>query len=107
MRDLKDTHARFILAIIACTLAGFALGALVFREIPVTNKDALLIVLGIVLGLSKDSYGFYFGASKGGIDLAEHAAGIKGPVPKQAGEAAESVADAAAEEAERLKGNAE
>lgn len=73
---MTDTNHRFTLAIIAAALAGFALGSLLFKTVPSANKDALLIALGFVLALSKDSYAFYFGASKGGVDLAERNAGI-------------------------------
>lgn len=73
---MTDARHRFLLAIIAASLAGLALGSLLFKTVPPSNKDALLIALGFVLGLSKDAYAFYFGASKGGVDLAERQANI-------------------------------
>lgn len=56
--------ARFILACLAVLLAAYALVALTggFR-IESASHDALLLTLGLVLGLSKDAFAFYFGSS--------------------------------------------
>lgn len=73
---MSDNSARFTLALLAIGIAGFALGGLMWHEVPDSNRDALFLALGLVLGLSKDAFGFYFGASKGGVDLAERNQGI-------------------------------
>jgi hypothetical protein len=60
---LSPQTARFILALIALTMAQYAMHMLMGNEIKVANRDALMLALGIVLGLSKDAFGYYFGST--------------------------------------------
>ena len=60
---LSPQTARFILALIALAMAQYAMHMLMGNEIKVTNRDALMLALGIVLGLSKDAFGYYFGST--------------------------------------------
>lgn len=62
-RILSPSTARFILALIAVGMAQYTMMALMGREIRPTNRDALMLALGIVLGLSKDAFGYYFGST--------------------------------------------
>lgn len=63
IRILSPQTARFILALLALAMAQYAMHKLMGNEIKVTNRDALMLALGIVLGLSKDAFGYYFGST--------------------------------------------
>lgn len=63
LRVLSPQTARFILALLALAMAQYAMHKLMGNEIKVTNRDALMLALGIVLGLSKDAFGYYFGST--------------------------------------------
>ena len=58
------TWVRLCLAMLALALAAYALHALIVQEVPASNRDALMVALGIVLGLSKDAFGFFFQTSQ-------------------------------------------
>ena len=58
------TSLRFALTLLALALAAFALHALIGSEIPAANRDALMVALGVILGLSKDAFGFFFSTSQ-------------------------------------------
>lgn len=55
---------RFILALIAITMGGLIVGALVYVPIPESNREALLLALGLVLGWGGAVFGYYFGTSE-------------------------------------------
>jgi hypothetical protein len=63
LRLLSPVSARFVLALIALGMAQYAMHMLMGNEIKVANRDALMLALGIVLGLSKDAFGYYFGST--------------------------------------------
>lgn len=63
---LSPATARFILALLALALASYALYGLMNREIVQSNRDAMMLALGIILGLSSTSYGYYFGSTARG-----------------------------------------
>lgn len=65
---LTPVTARFILALIALAMAQYAMHKLMSDEIRQANRDALMLALGIVLGLSKDVFGYYFGSTARGDD---------------------------------------
>ncbi len=62
-RLLSPQTARFILALLAIGMAQYAMMQLMGQEIRASNRDALMLALGIVLGLSKDAFGYYFGST--------------------------------------------
>jgi hypothetical protein len=62
-RLLSPQTARFILALLAVGMAQYVMMRLMGAEIRATNRDALMLALGIVLGLSKDAFGYYFGST--------------------------------------------
>ena len=62
-RVLSPQTARFILALLAVGMAQYAMMSLMGTEIRATNRDALMLALGIILGLSKDAFGYYFGST--------------------------------------------
>jgi len=62
-RVLSPQTARFILALLAIGMAQYAMMKLMGQEIRASNRDALMLALGIVLGLSKDAFGYYFGST--------------------------------------------
>jgi hypothetical protein len=63
---LSPATARFILALLALGVAFYALYGLMNGEIVESNRDALLLALGIILGLSSTAYGYYFGSTARG-----------------------------------------
>lgn len=63
---LSPHTARFILALLALGIACYALYGLMNRQVVETNREALLLALGIILGLSKDAYSYYFGSTARG-----------------------------------------
>lgn len=63
---LSPATARFILALLALALASYALYGLMNTEIVQSNRDAMMLALGIILGLSSTSYGYYFGSTARG-----------------------------------------
>ncbi len=65
---MTTTLVRMFLAAAALGLAAFSLHSLTTNEVPASNRDALMVALGVILGLSKDVYGFFFGSSKGSED---------------------------------------
>jgi hypothetical protein len=58
--------ARFILSLLALAIACYALYGLMNRTVVESNREALLLALGILLGLSKDAYNYYFGSTARG-----------------------------------------
>lgn len=68
-RILSPQTARFILALLAVGMAQYTMAQLMGREIKASNRDALMLALGIVLGLSKDAFSYYFGSTARGDDL--------------------------------------
>lgn len=71
------TWIRFLLSLIALSLAGYALYSLIAHEVPVSNRDALMLSLGIVLGLSKDAFGFFFQSSQSSAEKSAVIAGMQ------------------------------
>lgn len=67
-RFLSPATARFILALLALGVACYALYGLMNGEIVESNREALLLALGIILGLSSTAYGYYFGSTARGDD---------------------------------------
>jgi len=63
---LSPATARFILALLAVALASYALYGLMNREIVQSNRDAMMLALGLILGLSTTAYGYYFGSTARG-----------------------------------------
>lgn len=63
LRLLSPQTARFVLALLALGMAQYVMMRLMGTEIKASNRDALLLALGIVLGLSKDAFGYYFGST--------------------------------------------
>lgn len=67
-RVLSPATARFILALLALAVATYALYGLMSGEIVETNREALMLALGVILGLSSTAYGYYFGSTARGDD---------------------------------------
>jgi hypothetical protein len=65
---LSPATARFILALLAVALASYALYGLMNQEIVQSNRDAMMLALGLVLGLSTTAFGYYFGSTARGDD---------------------------------------
>ncbi len=65
---MNITHIRLILATLALGLAGGVFYMLASKAVPTENREGLSIALGIILGLSKDAFGFFFGTSQGSAD---------------------------------------
>lgn len=65
-RFMSPQSARFILALLALGMAQYVMTRLMGVEIKASNRDALLLALGIVLGLSKDAFSYYFGSTARG-----------------------------------------
>lgn len=63
---LSPQTARFVLALLALGIASYALYGLMNQEVVENNREALLLSLGIVLGLSSTAYGYYFGSTARG-----------------------------------------
>lgn len=72
---LSPATARFILALLALAVASYALHGLMNKEVVASNRDALMLALGIVLGLSSTSYGYYFGSTARGDEKPHPASG--------------------------------
>lgn len=62
------TGIRFALTLLALALAAYALSALIAAEVPASNRDALMVALGVILGLSKDAFGFFFSTSQSSVE---------------------------------------
>lgn len=69
---LSPATARFILALLAVALASYALYGLMEREIVQSNRDAMMLALGLILGLSTTAYGYYFGSTARGDEKGPH-----------------------------------
>lgn len=67
-RLLSPATARFILALLALAVATYALYGLMTGEIVESNREALMLALGVVLGLSSTAYNYYFGSTARGDD---------------------------------------
>jgi hypothetical protein len=50
----------------AVALLGGTIWMLFYADFPPSSKDVLLVVIGALISINKDVYGFEFGASKGG-----------------------------------------
>ncbi len=71
---LSPATARFILALLALALAAYTLNGLMTNEIVQSNRDAFMLAIGLVLGLSTTAFGYYFGSTARGDDKAMDAA---------------------------------
>jgi hypothetical protein len=67
-RFLSPATARFILALLSLAIGAYALEALMNKRIEPTNREALFLALGVMLGLSKDAFSYYFGSTARGDD---------------------------------------
>ncbi len=74
-RILSPATARFVLALLAMAIGTYALYALVEKEIVESNREALFLALGIMLGLSKDAFGYYFGSTARGDERGQNQSG--------------------------------
>lgn len=54
-----------VLAGLSVLTLGFCIYMVGFRNIPASGKDAMEILLGVVAGICKDVYGYFFGSSAG------------------------------------------
>jgi hypothetical protein len=87
--DLKDappkdgSSLRAIIALGALTCGVFSLGGLFFVDVPVGNKEPLLIAIGIILGWGSTVINYEFGSSPAGRKAAD--AGIKDTQPPGGG----------------------
>lgn len=63
-RNVLNKQGGWIAAGIVAML-GFCLWALVFREVPAANQNALLVVIGILSGAVGTLVNFYFGSTSG------------------------------------------
>lgn len=87
-RFMSPASARFILAILALAMAQYVMMRLMGTEIKASNRDALLLALGIVLGLSKDAFSYYFGSTARGDERPQETRIINPPTdPVQTHEA--------------------
>jgi hypothetical protein len=59
---------------------------LFFCPFPAGSKDVLLIVVGALITIVKDVYGYYFGSSEGSARKTELIAGPQGPAGPQGAE---------------------
>jgi len=64
-RPTSDEGMRARLALALILLIALALVVLLFREVPVSNRDLLNVALGVLLASLKDVYGYSFGSSAG------------------------------------------
>lgn len=118
---MTDEHSRFsglFRGIIGLIALGGAMGgffALFYIEIPARNENALLLALGFVMGWAGAVIASEYGATTTGRKVAESAirkieradiAGEMPPPPVDVEEAADAVADAAVDKADKIKGKA-
>jgi len=68
---LSPATARFILALLAMAVGTYALYALMTKAIEPSNREALFLALGIMLGLAKDAFSYYFGSTARGDDISK------------------------------------
>lgn len=63
MKDTKGFKAYMALLVTAGMLA--VIFSLMQMEVPSSAKDVLLVVLGALVAIVKDVFGYYFGSSEG------------------------------------------
>jgi len=83
---LSPATARFILALISLALSAYTLNGLMQNEIVQTNRDALMLAIGVILGLSTTAFGYYFGSTARGDDIPQQVQvtnSTKSPVPTE------------------------
>ena len=64
-RPTSDEGMRARLALALLLLIGLALGVMLFLDVPVSNRDLLNVMLGVLLASLKDVYAYSFGSSAG------------------------------------------
>jgi len=86
--ELFAKNVRSIIALLVVILGFAFLFALLFVPIPLSNKDAVMLCSGIVLGVVVSVAAYYFGSSKDKSDvdkadseIEKKAAGILPPTP--------------------------
>ena len=62
---MNDERARFWLALVLIVIVSCSLWALFVLRIPESNREALSLVLGTLVGKMTDVYGFHFNSSAG------------------------------------------
>jgi len=67
--ELLAKNVRSIIAIIVMVLGFGYLFLLIYKPIPIDNKDAIMLSSGIVLGVVVSVAAYYFGSSKDKSDV--------------------------------------
>ena len=67
MKNAKDIYMYLLGALIVIG-AFFITGLLIFYEVPAGSKDALLLCLGVLIGLAASVVNYFFGSSKSSAD---------------------------------------
>jgi hypothetical protein len=100
-RPIFDVEA--VLAIGSLMLFGGALGVILFALVPEKNEKYVMLMLGALIGVVKDTFGRYFQATKGAQEQRQDAAEVAKTLAETAAVAAAApAATSAAPEAVTL-----
>jgi hypothetical protein len=64
----KKDWFQIVVGFMGISMLGFCLYVLVFRDIPMNNKELFVHFIGIIEGVALSIFGYYFGTSKGSND---------------------------------------
>lgn len=102
----RSDVTRTTLAAIVLLAFNLSLAALFRFEVPETNRDMVIYMLGQLSGMATTALAFYFGTSRSSQEKNEVISDIAArPAPQNAVAAARDVADAAEVRADQIEGD--
>lgn len=92
----KPPEVEAILAVGSLCLFGWCVWAVIFTVVPAENEKYVMLLLGALIGVVKDTFGRYFQATKGAQDQRKEAAEVARTLADTAAKATPLVVEAPA-----------
>ena len=92
----KPPEVEAILAVGSLCLFGWCVWAVIFTVMPAENEKYVMLLLGALIGVVKDTFGRYFQATKGAQDQRKEAAEVARTLADTAAKATPLVVEAPA-----------
>ena len=64
----KRDYMQALVGLIGLTIFGFLVYAIIFVDIPVENREAVIHIIGVIEGVVLSIFGYFYGTSKGSSD---------------------------------------
>jgi hypothetical protein len=74
--DIRWPETEAVLATGSIALFGFSLWAVIYNQIPEANEKYVMLMLGALIGIVKDTFARYFSSTKGAADQRKDLMGV-------------------------------